>query len=700
MVAKYQAVFAEPPRHIPTPTATDAPLLGNGDLGVAVGGSGAELCYWIAKNDFWKLRSRYDGSGVRMFGTLRLVAPALRGASYRVEQDFQSAVTSATFGVGAVVLRVRSWVAATANILVVELQATGAPLKVSVELAPGTSDDSDSSAGRDGDLLWVRRGFARGVDIPVVAACVLRVVGASGSEYVVEPGRPVRVVLAMASSFEAPDCRRHAETLLTGHMERLDRLWQEHAAWWGRFWGQSEVAIGDPVIEQRYYLSQYVMGSASRNRDFPPSIFGTWITTDSPAWFGDYHLNYNHQAPYYGLYSSNHIEQADPADAVCLAFMERGEWYARNLQGCRGIYYPVGIGPKGIETTRANPPHIPWITDGQGVFHGQKSNAAYCAVNMAMRWYHTYDRVYAQRVYPFVRAVADFWTDYLDWDGTRYVIANDSIHEGSGNDYNPLLSLGLVRMVFRLVLDISEALGVDDDCREAWQTILGHLSQFPTQVRNGKTVFRYSERGMDWCNSNTLGLQHIFPAGEIGLDSPPDLLAIARNMLEAMPRWRDTNGMSSIYPAAVRIGWDPQSILRELRTMIEAIGLPNGYIRNNPHGIENCSIVPATLNEMLCMGHERVLRVFRVWPWQQDARFRNLRVPGAFLVSAELHEGKVAPIAIVSEQGQPCTVENPWNGADVQVWRDGKAAEKVEGSRFCLPTHPGEQLRLEPVSSR
>ena len=88
------------------------------------------------------------------------------------------------------------------------------------------------------------------------------------------------------------------------------------------------------------------------------------------------------------------------------------------------------------------------------------------------------------------------------------------------------------------------------------------------------------------------------------------------------------NGMSSIYPVAVRLGWDPLCILREMKSMIGSIGLANGFIRDNPHGIENCSIVPTTINEMLCTAHQRVLRVFKVWPRETDASFRDLRVPG------------------------------------------------------------------------
>ena len=84
-VIKHRSTWSEPPRKVPCNTATDAPLLGNGDLGVCIGGPPEDQGYWIAKNDFWKMRSRHDSTGVRMFGTLRVSVPCLQGASYHVE---------------------------------------------------------------------------------------------------------------------------------------------------------------------------------------------------------------------------------------------------------------------------------------------------------------------------------------------------------------------------------------------------------------------------------------------------------------------------------------------------------------------------------------------------------------------------------------------------------------------------------------
>jgi hypothetical protein len=546
----------------------------------------------------------------------------------------------------------------------------------------------------------------------------MKALNRDAASFTVKAGETVVIVAGVRSRFKSEtyldDVRR-----MVGEMDapRLDDLRARHAAWWRDFWARSFVEIGDPALEQRYYLSHYVMGCASRDPDFPPGIFGTWNTSDTPAWMGDYHLNYNHQAPYFALYSSNHIEQAEPYHAPILDFLPRARWYARNALECRGAYYPVGIGPKGIETTRnypttgyAKPQHV----EKGGVFYHQKSNGAYCLVNVAMHWYHTYDTGYARRLYPLVRDVVDFWEDYLKFEDGRYVIYKDSVHErsGNGNDFNSIVSLALVRNAFELAVDMSTELAFDADRHEKWRHILKHLSGWSyhelrlpyargedrSVEKPKKKVFRYTERGTPWWRNNTLGIQHIYPAGAIGPHSPADVLEVARNTITVRNGWFDGNGTNSFYPAAVRVGYDPETILAKLREMVRTRGAPNGFHKGNPHGIENCSTVPNTINEMLCMGHGGVLRVFAVWPRSRDARFGGIRAWGAFLVSSELKSGRVRHVKIVSERGRECTVVNPWPGERVVVMRGGTRAETVEGERFMLETSVGEELEFRPAA--
>jgi hypothetical protein len=252
-----------------------------------------------------------------------------------------------------------------------------------------------------------------------------------------------------------------------------------------------------------------------------------------------------------------------------------------------------------------------------------------------------------------------------------------------------------VKNLVRNMIPISEALAVDADKRDKWRDIAEKISAFPLQERDGKTVFRYSEKGTAWWDSNTLGIQHIFPAGAIGLDSDPKLLEISHNMINAMGRWRDFNGSSSWYAACARVGYDPKKILAELNNMYSHHALPNKLLNFGGGGIENVS--PALgVTEMLLQSHDGVIRFFPCWPKEMDARFGTLRAVGAFLVSAELKGGIISGVKITSEKGRDCTFVNPWPGRSVRIIRNGKSAETVTGPRFTLKTAVAESIELKP----
>ena len=124
------------------------------------------------------------------------------------------------------------------------------------------------------------------------------------------------------------------------------------------------------------------------------------------------------------------------------------------------------------------------------------------------------------------------------------MLYDHSVHEGSGPNVNGTAALGLIRMNFKLALDMSELLGVDADLREKRQHILHHLSGYATWTipeawkankhmgkHVGTKVFRYAEAGKDWNGNNTLGIQNMFPAGQIGLESGSEILHLSREMV-------------------------------------------------------------------------------------------------------------------------------------------------------------------------
>ncbi|WP_336775661.1 glycosyl hydrolase family 95 catalytic domain-containing protein [Paenibacillus sp. MMO-58] len=669
-VKKYKGIFTEPPRTVPSDKVVDSPVIGNGDLGVTISGRPEQQRVWISKTDFWKAQKMYPNGSPCLLGGIDIHIPDLINASYYCEQRLDKAKVVSTFHGPAASVYMTSWISAWDNALIVELSCEGQSVSVTPDLWVQQGNGSETEYGQDGDTAWATRRFS-GDDIEWPTEGVIAMRSSAGSHsFTLQPGTKQYLVACVMTNHDEENHLQESirKVGLIGE-NMIASLRSEHDDWWSAFWAKSAIEIGDELLEKFWYGSHYIMACCSRNKRFAPGLFGNWITTDTPEWSGDYHLNYNYQAPWWGVYSSNHIELSEPYDTPLLEYMPNGRRYAEEYLGCRGLYYDVGIGPKGLPTALCNTPY-----ENGHMFLGQKSNSALSTVNMLMRFYYTYDLEYAGFVYPFLAEVADFWEDYLTFEDGRYVIHRDAIHEVGTyteshdddhwdrglEDMNPILSLALIRMLFKGLLDISRQLRLDADRHEKWTHILEHISEYPTFQREGKTIFRLTEQGYDWWPDNTLAIQHIWPAGGIGLDSDPGLLEIAKDTITVLNRWTDYNGFPTIFTAAARVGYDPETILRELRRQCSEHSFPNLFIFFGGGGIECCSGVPAAINEMLLQSHEQVIRLFPVWPRDKAARFHNLRAVGAFVISSELSEGKVTNIELTSEKGQPCRIFNPW----------------------------------------
>jgi alpha-L-fucosidase 2 len=298
--------------------------------------------------------------------------------------------------------------------------------------------------------------------------------------------------------------------------------------------------------------------------------------------------------------------------------------------------------------------------------------------------------------------MAIFWENYLLADGTEYDIVNDAQQEDDPSPQtNGVMSLGLVRFLLQAVIDISTALNVDAAERTIWQDRLMNLAPFPTYTgcpgcQAGETVFRYTSVGRDWCDGNTIGIQHIYPASQIGLSSDPSLLQIANNMIDVMARWNDGNGTDTFYPAAARVGYDPATILSNLDSWIQNNTYPNLHIHTGGGGLENLNTVPATIAEMLLQSFQGTIRVFPDWPSGTDAKFANLRAYGGFLVASQTSNNAAQYVAITSQMGGPFTLVNPWGQAEVAVYENGASAPSMSGVNITVQTNACDVIVLAP----
>jgi len=493
-------------------------------------------------------------------------------------------------------------------------------------------------------------------------------------------------------------------------------LLQEHNQWWSNFWSKSFVQIPDQLVQSEWYASLYLLACCSTSNSPPPGLWGNFISSTGMYWEGDYTLDYNYQATFWAALACNHPELADNYDGLLLDHISRGQSIAK-YWGFQGIFLYTHLIPS-----------PGWSDDGY-TFWSQKSDAIFAAVNCAMRWRYTQDTNYAAEVYPYMKGIADFWTNYLVLsNNVAYWDYNDAADEsGSTSDVNPATSLAFIQLVFPALNEMSQILNVDAGSRPLWTNIVTKLSPLPivpatsisslsalgtNYVTPGMNVIRdtasgtsfptpevavYQDRQTRGSSAGMNSTQTIFPGWDIGLESDPATLAAAKNTVYLAAEWYDGNDGCTFYPSAAAIGLDPGLILTNLDFAIIDHASPNFMFSFGGGGTEDYSIVPCTLANMFLQSYQTNLHIFPNWPATLSAAFGNLNACNGFLASSAITNGLISYVQITSTAGQRVSLINPWPQTIIQIASTVNPTTQFTGSLFSYQTQVGEVLTLMPV---
>lgn len=738
-----------PPRGIVTPKYTSGALLGNGDIGVVVGDTTTDRQrFWFGKSDFWgthwNVKHKAPEVSILSLGSMTLSSEDQTSGSeaiYRVDQDILRAEVTTTLKLGKAVLHLLSWTADGENLFITEVQCGPKSLgaaHIRVNLAMPPDDDSphtlySSRSGEENAVLWASRknNLSSEKDYQARAALALRIIGgtvapekvsASGAtdSLILKPGGRAWLAIAFKSDArigsggpgEASLTHAVVQAARTLSIGELKRLQKAHYEWWKAFWLRSYVDLHDPVLERFYYGALYVLGSSSRPGHLAPSLWGNFITTDDAAWGGRYFMNYNEEAAYYGVFSSNHADLAIPYNQMVLAQIP----FQKNrtaAAGYKGIAFQRTFSP--FTTIAAPPVLVPVATvkDYRKLPSDQKSNATFSFIPTMEYYEYTQDSAFLRReLYPALKQLDAFWRDFAVTDPAtgRLVFEHSSAHEG-GDDTNPNLDIGFARRVEKELIATSKVLGIDEEMRPVWQKFLDQLSPYPSVVVNGKTVYaiaatvnnKIKNQGLFEPGDQPINLEGlVFPGDNLAIGGNPTELETARNSMQEMNSWAVTrrgnsnNGFCKIFPVAARIGWPADDLLNKFKAAIFYKWRPSNLtVFQGGGGIETSGSVEA-IDSMLLQHENGVLRVFPDWPKERDASFVRLRAKGAFLVSSAQSAGKVQWIDISSEKGGPLNIENPWGGASIHCAGCTRKPRMDEKGRLVLQTRPGGHYRIVP----
>jgi hypothetical protein len=689
-VAQFQGVWNSPPTSLDSGETVDAPLLGNGDVGVAVGGSIDDQTFYLGKNDFFSTAT----NAIEPLGRIVLAVPGMAGSSYHVVQNIAQAQVEGTYTLGGETLSSTSWVSATENLLVTTLRVSGTSAQTAtVTLQDGSGNTPNVSS--HGSVLDadVQAGTTAAPGNPQ-ARVAATVSGAhtdlSGNQLslILKPGVTYTLATAIESSHDTAAYQSVADSMVSSLTAgALAKARAAHEAWWRNYWSQSFVQIPDQAVEKSWYGSLYLLGSVSRAGKYAPGLWGNWITGEM-NWNGDYHTNYNYEAAFYSALSTNHIAQMGSYDAPVLAWMPNGEAMAA-ANGFQGVLYPVGLSPNGTSAIDA--------------LYNQKSDAVNLASDMVMEYEYSRSAAYAREVLPYLEQVGDFWQNYVTWDAATgtYDIDNDAPQEGDAYPQtNSVLSLGLVHLLFQGLIDMSKSLGVNSSLIPAWQNINSKLAPLPTMTRNGQTVFSETSQGAGWVSDgNDIAIQAVYPGMQVGLDSSADLLQTARNTITQLNNWDSDNSPATLYAAAAMVGYDPNTLMAELNDEAVDQSYPNMAVHHYGGGVENLNVTTSGLDEMLLQSFQNDVKVFADWPADTNAKFGDLLAYGDFLVSSSIRDNTVQYIQATSQAGGAFTFTNPWPGHAIAYYANGVFRGTLTGGKITLKTSVGETIDLAPAGT-
>ena len=519
-------------------------------------------------------------------------------------------------------------------------------------------------------------------------------------------------------------------------------LHQAHTDAWVAYWHNcASVSLGKrSLLEGFWFGSQYLFGSATALGKVPPGLWGPWVTATSSGWNGDFTLDYNFQANYWGAASSNMPEMITPYADTMMRLLPLGreraaapDWSVgqgffgatgQHVQGMQCGHSETGwAGPLGQCPASARlggyaglnfPGHMgPWAGQEFPTDMGIRSVAAFAWTPLMQMYDTTQDRALLQgKVYPYLRGIVDFYLNpdptgksYLvtGSDGKLHVpyscgdeICHDELGAGFGVD--PMEDMGFVRMALAKAVAYSAVLGVDASLRLRWAVALAAMAPFRTTEVNGVTVFAQSASfATDWNKTNeTAGWpgtsavytgypiiydSGIHPADVITRSSDPQLLQVARNTVWTdgeLVKWNPTNGFVLSWIPAARIceRSNASKLLDGFEAAVSSSVYLNYYHPHGGGGYEDVGSVEA-VNCMLLLSIEGFLRFFPAWPLGELASFRGLRASGAFVVSGSIDaSGTVGDVTLVAEAGGKCTFLNPW--ANAPSVQCGGLAARVE----------------------
>ncbi len=713
--------------------------LGNGMLGVLIWQKNDHLRFSLDRADLWDdrpaldlshltykrvtdavLKNQYEGA-VQKIGDdpydnipypTKIPAAALEfnisdlGKVKSATLDIHTATAKIVWLNGATL---ETFVHATEPYGAFKLTAANGVLPVLIPPAYTVNEGDKNDPSHSGQAL-VKLGYAKGTIRKGTSNITYTQPGSLGFSYEVSicwqvKGNTLEGIWSITSHHKSDKTQVDAEHICKSKAGKTyEQQLVSHKQWWAKYWAQSSISLPDTLLQKQYELEMYKFGGVARKGAPPITLQAVWTADNGllPPWHGDFHNDLNTQLSYWPSYASNHLREASSFTDWLWATKDENKKFTKQYFQAKGIDVP-GV------TTISGKPMGGWIQ-----YSLSPTTGAWLAQHFYWQWKYSMDRTFLQqRAYPFLHDVAVFLSEVTVVNNGKRVLPLSTTPEYHDNSMqawytsgNTNYDVSLMHFAFKAAAETALATGKPEEALK-WAQM---EKQLPELVTDGTGLMMAPGEDRNESHRHHSNLMSIYPLGLLDPEKPSD-----KKIIDSSLRWlehtstKEWCGYSFSWAASLYArAKDGEKAAENLRIFSTNFCSINSFHLNGdqkggqysaftyrPFTLEGNFAFAQGVHEMLLQSYTGVIEVFPAIPvsWT-NVSFRDLRVEGAFLVTASRTNGIPTSINIRSEKGGTARIKlgGPgWNAVNKQ----GVISVKHNGDIMAVAFKKGGSISLE-----
>ena len=428
----------------------------------------------------------------------------------------------------------------------------------------------------------------------------------------------------------------------------------------------------DPDLATKLFqYGRYLLISSSQPGTNPANLQGIWNEHIQAPWNADYHLNINLQMNYWPAEITNLNEMHMPLFDFADRLLERGKITAKEQYGIN----------RGAVIHHASDLWVPaWMRAEKPYWGSWIHGGGWLAQHYWEHYLFTNDEEFLkQRAYPYLKAIAEFYLDWLVWDEElkKWVSTPETSPENSyrmSNGKSAAISYGaamghqIIYDVFKNVLNAATILNIDDEFTKEVKRKKENL--FPgVVVSKSQRILEWNE-DYDEPEKGHRHMSHLYalhPSNQI-TEANTIAFEVAKNSID----YRLKHGGAGT-------GWSRAWMINANARLLDSVAAEENIIKllqistaNNlfnehpPFQIDGNFGYTAGVAEMLLQSHEEFLRILPTLPknWQ-NGEIIGLKARGNIEVDIKWKEGKLIQLGLLSKKN--CKTKIKYQKALVEI---------------------------------